>query len=170
MAQLNSYQQASATVFSIRYGTKKHSHESPHQLEILGQVRAGLGIDQELDSVRIFDNYGRGTKLLQKDGSRYEGVMSQYLHNDLVRETFPWTQPTAMEHYRRLLTRYGILRLMLSGVAAGQNVAPNKSKMVETIQVFRRIYQHNNDFAKQAGSLLAESDWAQLERLYLLLS
>ena len=86
-------------------------------------------------------------------------MMAHYLLNDLIRETFPWTQPTAMEHYRRLLTRYGILRLLLSGVAAGQNVAPNESKMAETIQVFCRIYQHNNDFAKQAESLLAESDW-----------
>jgi len=67
----------------------------------------------------ISENYARGNQLLNKEGSEYNKLMSRYLLNDLVLETFPWAQATAMGHYRRLLTRYWILRLMLSGVAVG---------------------------------------------------
>lgn len=168
--QLNKQHEASATVFSILFGTKTASSQSPNQREILEQVRTGLEIDTNLDWAKIPANYARGSQLLQDDGGVYERLMSHYLLNDLVRESFPWTQTTAMEHYRRLLTRYGILRLMLSGVAAEQGTALNEAKMVHTIQVFCRIYQHNAVFAKQAEGLLAKSDWTQLERLYALLN
>ncbi len=168
--QLNRQHEASATVFSILFETKTASSQSPNQREILEQVRTGLEIDRNLDLTKISDSYGRGIQLLQQDGGLYEGMMAHYLLNDLVRETFPWTQTTTMEHYRRLLTRYGILRLMLSGVAAAQGTALNEAKMVQTIQVFCRTYQHNSAFAKQAEDLLAQSDWAQLDRLYALLN
>ena len=74
-----------------------------------------------------------------------------------------------MEHYRRLLTRYGILRLMLAGVAAEQGRVLDTETIVQTIQVFCRIYQHNALFTKRAESLLAQSEWTQLDRLYALL-
>lgn len=170
VGQLNQQQDASATVFSILFGTKSPTGRSTTQTEVLKQVQMGLGITADIDWNRISENYARGTQLLREYSGVYDRLMSHYLLNDLVRETFPWTQATALEHYRRLLTRYGILRLMLAGVAAAQGQAPDEAAIVHTIYIFCRLYQHNQAFAAHAESLMAQSDWTRLDQLYALLN
>ena len=140
------------------------------QLDILDRVRSGLGITSELSLERISENYRKGMQLLADDRGLCEKLVARYLLNDLVREVFPWTQASAMAHYRRLLTRYGILRLMLAGIAAEEGRALGEASIVRTVHVFCRIYQHNMAFSKRAESLLARSEWTQLEQLYALLN
>ena len=170
VSQLNQQQDASVTVFSILFGTKLPPNRSTTQTEVLKQVQTGLGITPDIDWEKISENYARGTQMLREDSGIYDRLMSHYLLNDLVRETFPWTQASAMEHYRRLLTRYGILRLMLAGVAAAQGQAPDEATLVHTTYIFCRMYQHNLVFVSQAESLMAQSDWTTLDRLYALLN
>lgn len=170
VSQLNKQQATSVTLFSILFGVKSPSEARGNQRDVLDRVRSGLGITGDLSLVKISDNYVRGSHLLAGDGGVSEKLVSRYLLNDLIRETFPWTQTSAMAHYRRLLTRYGILRLMLAGMAAEQGGSLDESTIVRTVQVFCRIYQHNIVFSKQAEELLAKSEWTQLERLYALLN
>lgn len=167
--QLDKQQVTSVALFSILFGAKSPEQVRGTQRDVLDKVRSGLGITAELPLARISDNYIRGRKLLAEDGGISEKLVSKYLLNDLIRETFPWTRKSAMEHYRRLLTRYGILRLMLAGVAAYQDTVLDEALAVQTIQVFCRIYQHNALFAKRAEDLLVQSEWTQLDRLYALL-
>jgi lysine-N-methylase len=169
VAQLNKQQATSVTLFSILFGAKSPAAVQGIQRDVLDKVRSGLGITGDLDLTNISDNYVRGSKLLAEDGENYEQICAKYLLNDLIRETFPWTRASAMEHYRILLTRYGILRLMLAGVAAAQCSKLDIATMVQTIQVFCRIYQHNALFNKRAEALLAQSEWTELDRLYALL-
>lgn len=169
VGQLNGKQEASVTLFSILFGNKSTLGRSALQSTVLEQVREGLGIHSDLDFTKISENYARGTKLLSADGT-HDRLMTQYLLNDLIRETFPWKQPTAMKHYQRLLTRYGILRLMLAGVAANMDTTPNEAAIVQTTSVFCRLYQHDSRLASHADELLAQSDWTKLERLYSLLN
>lgn len=154
VGQLNKQQATSVTLFSILFGVKSPQEVRGTQRAVLDKVRAGLGMTADLPLIEISDNYIRGSKLLAGDGGISEKLASKYLLNDLVRETFPWARSSAMEHYRRLLTRYGILRLMLAGVAAEQNKALDEATIVQIIQVFCRIYQHNALFTKRAESLL----------------
>lgn len=170
VAQLSPKQDASITLFSLLFATKTPNSKSDTQSEVLDSVRTGLGIDDTMDWVKISDNYIRGNQLLQADGSSYERLMSHYLLNDLVRETFPWTQESAIGHYRRLLARYGILRLMLSGIAASLDKAPDETAIVKATYVFCRLYQHNIAFSSHAESLMTQSDWTQLDKLYALLN
>lgn len=170
VGQLNKQQATSVTLFSILFGLKSPTNVKGIQRDVLDKVRTGLGITAELHLETISDNYIRGTKLLAEDSGTWERMASKYLLNDLIRETFPWTRVTAMEHYRRLLTRFGILRLMLAGVAAEQGHALDTATVVQTIQVFCRIYQHNSMFTKRAENLLTQSEWTQLDRLYSLLN
>lgn len=170
VAQLSRQQDASITLFSILFATKTPNSKTDTQAEVLDSVRAGLGIGGSMDWDKITDNYVRGNQLLRAEGSPYERLMSHYLLNDLVRETFPWTQGTAMGHYRRLLTRYGILRLMLSGMAASTGKALDEASIVKATYVFCRLYQHNMVFSEQAENLMARSDWTQLDKLYTLLN
>lgn len=170
VGQLNRQQDASVTLFSILFGTKSPTGRSAIQTEVIKQVQTGLGITPEIDWARISENYARGTQLLQEDSEVYDRLMTHYLLNDLVRETFPWTQATALEHYRRLLTRYGILRLMLAGVAAALGKTPDEATIVHTTYIFCRTYQHNMAFVSQAESLMAKYDWTRLDQLYALLN
>ena len=170
VSQLNQQQATSVTLFSILFGVKSPDEARGNQRDVLDRVRSGLDITADLSLVKISDNYVLGSKLLADDGGVCEKLVSKYLLNDLIRETFPWTQASALEQYRRLLTRYGILRLMLAGMAAGQGSALDDATVVRTIQVFCRIYQHNTAFAKRAEGLLVKSEWTQLVRLYALLN
>ncbi len=170
VGQLNKQQATSVTLFSILFGVQSPQGVRGNQRDVLNRVRSGLGITADLPLAEISNNYVRGSKLLADDGGASEKLASKYLLNDLIRETFPWTRASAMEHYRRLLTRYGILRLMLAGVAAEQDKALDEATIVQTIQVFCRIYQHNALFSKRAESLLIQSEWTQLDRLYALLN
>jgi lysine-N-methylase len=170
VSQLNQQQATSVTLFSILFGVKSPDEARGNQRDVLDRVRSGLNITADLSLTKISDNYVRGSKLLTEDGGVCEKLVSKYLLNDLIRETFPWTQVSALEQYRRLLTRYGILRLMLAGMAAEQNSTLDKATIVRTIQVFCRIYQHNTAFPKRAEGLLVQTEWTQLERLYALLN
>jgi lysine-N-methylase len=170
VGQLDKQQATSVTLFSILFGVKPPPETRGNQRDVLDRVRSGLGITSELSLVKISDNYVRGSQLLAADSGTCEKLVSRHLLNDLVRETFPWTQALAMAHYRRLLTRYGILRLMLAGMAAEQGSALSEEEIVRTIQVFCRIYQHNMAFSKQAEELLVKSEWTRLDRLYALLN
>jgi lysine-N-methylase len=167
---LNPQQAASVTLFSILFGMKPPDGTAGNQREILDKVRSGLEITAEPDLLRISDNYVRGSKLVTGDGGTCERLVCRYLLNDVIRETFPWTRASAMEHYRRLLSRYGILRLMLAGVAAAHGQSLNEAVIVQTIQVFCRIYQHNTAFATRAENILTQSDWTGIEQLYALLN
>lgn len=170
VAQLNKQQATSVTLFSILFGTKSPSGVQGSQRDVLDRVRSGLGITADLNLADIANNYVRGSKHVAADGGNAERMASKHLLNDLIRETFPWARGSAMEHYRRLLTRYGILRLMLAGVAADQDRALDEATIVQTIQVFCRIYQHNALFTQRAERLLIQSEWTQLDHLYALLN
>lgn len=168
VSQLNRRQDASVTLFAALFKSKAPNNSTSSQKDALKAIQTGLGIDANLDWKKIEENYARGKQLLSE--SNYERLMCRYLLNDVVREIFPWQQATAMTHYRRLLTRYGILRLMLSGQAAAAGRPLQASEMIRTVQIFCRFYQHNSVFAKAAEDLMASSNWTQLEHLYALLN
>jgi len=170
VSQLSKQQEVSITLFALLFATNTPIGQSSTQLDVLERVRTGLGIGSDMDWAKVTENYARGSQLLQATDSAYTRLVSHYLLNDVIRETFPWSQETALKHYRRLITRYGILRLMLSGMAAAQDRAPDEADMVRAIYVFCRLYQHNIRFATQAENLLAQSNWTELDRLYALLN
>lgn len=173
VGQLSQQSVLSAHVFSILFASTSHPQGKPtrHQA-LLEQVRQGLGLDAQGHAApAAFETaYLRGLGLLQAEGAALpEKVLARYLLNELLRESFPWRAPSAMLHYRRLLIRFGILRLMLAGLAAAHGRALDEMQMVEAVQVFSRLYQHNDTFASRAENILSGADWDQLGRLYTLL-
>lgn len=169
--QLEEQPSIGVTVFYILFKNQKGVTRPPQQQEVVDWVCEGLSIesDGKTDLLKIEQNYHRGLSMLKQDSEVYEWAMNRYLLNDLLRETFPWGQTSAMLHYRRLLTRFGILRLMLCGVAAFRRGPLDHDVVVQTVQVFCRLYQHNDGFAKNAELCLQDLEWNSLERLYTLL-
>ena len=171
VAQLVSHPQLAANVFSILFGSPAGKGSSGNQKAVVGWVTEGLGFDANgvAEQSMLEENYQRGLGHLKCNAELLEGILSRYLLNDLLREVFPWGRSSPMGHYRRLLTRFGILRLMLAAVAAAKNAPLDEDTIVQITQVFCRLYQHNDQFATQADHLLTSADWGSLERLYTLL-
>lgn len=171
VAQLASHPKLAANVFSILFGSPVGKGSSTNQLTVVGWVIDGLGFDAKgaAEQSVLEDNYVRGLAHLEVNSALMDQTFNRYLLNDLLREVFPWGRSSPMGHYRRLLTRFGILRLMLAAVAAAKNAPLDQDTVVQVTQVFCRLYQHNDQFATQADRLLTGADWDTLERLYTIL-
>ena len=171
VAQLVSHPEIAANVFSILFGNPVGKGASAHQRQVVGWVTDGLGFDEKggVEQSILEERYLSGLAHLQANAALLDQILSRYLLNDLLREVFPWGRSSPVGHFRRLLTRYGILRLMLAGVAAAKNGPLDQNILVQVTQVFCRLYQHNDQFAKQADHLLTSAEWDQVDRLYTLL-
>lgn len=171
-AQLNSPPKLAAEVFSLVFGSPLGKGASQRQREVVEWVCSGLGFAIDAPSpplAIITENYLRGLSLLNTDANQLEQPLGRYLLNELLLELFPWSRTSMMAHYRRLLTRYGVLRLMLAAVANARNAPLDQATVVQVTQVFARLYQHNNTFSKKAEELLNGANWVDLDRLYALL-
>lgn len=173
VSQLARQSAVAASVFSILFGRPLRAGRSANQQTVLDWVSQGLGLDATdaaPDTASLEANYLRGLGLLQSDGVTAEKILTRYLLNDVLRETFPWNQSSALYNYRQLLTRFGILRLMLAATAAAHNAPLDEGTMVQVVQVFCRIYQHSGNFAKHSENVLSGANWDTLDRLYALLN
>jgi lysine-N-methylase len=170
-AKLSSHPALAASVFSILFGSPAGKGSSANQREVVAWVSQGLNFDSSgaTDPAQLEGNYRRGLAHLGTNAALLDQVLTRYLLNDMLREVFPWGRLSPMAHYRRLLTRFGILRLMLAAVAAARDCPLDLKTMVQVTQVFCRLYQHNEAFATRADQILTGSDWDQLDRLYALL-
>ncbi|MFZ3218492.1 MAG: flagellin lysine-N-methylase [Rhodoferax sp.] len=174
VSQLARQSAVAASVFSILFGRPLRAGRSDNQQTVLAWVSQGLGLDATTgavpDTASLEANYLRGLGLLQSDGGTAEKILTRYLLNDVLRETFPWNQSSALFNYRQLLTRFGIVRLMLAATAAALDKPLDEAEMVQVVQVFCRIYQHSDTFAKHSENVLSGANWDTLDRLYALLN
>jgi lysine-N-methylase len=171
-AQLTSQPRLAAEVFSLLFGSPLGKGASERQREVVSWVCHGLGFvpgNAAPQPATIAENYLRGLSLLNSQAAQLEQMLERYLLNELLLELFPWSRTTMMAHYRRLLTRYGVLRLMLAAVANAKSAPLDMDTIVQVIQVFSRQYQHNKTFSTRAEDLLNSANWTQLDRLYALL-
>lgn len=135
VSQLNQQQATSVTLFSILFDVKSPDEARENQRDLLDSLRSGLSIAADLNLIKMFDNYVLGSKLLAGDGGVCERLVFKYSLDDLIYGTFPWTKVFALERYRRPITRYGMLRIMLTAMSAGQGSAPGNVTVVRTLQV-----------------------------------
>lgn len=172
VGQLMSQHSIGVTIFYMLFGNPMDPKRPANQQTVLAWVQQGLGISagKDGDLLEIEARYRRGMVLLTQNGEMFEKMVGRYLLNDLIRETFPWDRSSALLHYRRLLTRFGVVRLMLAAVAAAHEKPLDDKTMAQVIQVFCRLYQHNLGFATGAEKSLVGLEWDRLDRLYSLLN
>ena len=172
VAALSEQSSIGITVFYILFKNPAASKRPPQHQVVMDQVSVGLGLDgsRPLDLNELESKYRLGLSLLRQPSSIYEQIVSRYLLNEILREIFPWGETSAMLHFRKLLTRFGILRMMLAGVASCKGSSLDSATMVTVVQVFCRLYQHNSTFSEEAEKCLKDLEWNSLERLYTLLN
>ncbi|MDQ5905694.1 MAG: hypothetical protein QG590_175 [Pseudomonadota bacterium] len=144
---------------------------SPTQAMIQNAVASGLGVDSigstPSDWEPLVRNYQVGLQRMPKALEATPVLLNNYLLNELFRETFPFGTSSPYHHFLGLISRFGLLRLMLAGVCNSAET-PTPAMLVRTTQVFNRLYPHPS-FSKQAVQALQYLGFDKPERFAELL-
>lgn len=140
----------------------------PHQRKVIDAVAAGLGIhaDGRLDEVALLRSHHQGTPRLDEAMAEAPLLLEHYLLNEALREVFPWAKGTPYQHYIHFLLRFTILRAMLVGRAASQEVLLTPMELADTVQVFCRRVQTGKKILDQINPKIIEGDWTDLKTLF----
>jgi lysine-N-methylase len=113
--------------------------------------------------------YKQGLKGLSVVLKDYPKFFDNYIMNEMFRECFPFGSTSPLDHYLRLVVRFGLLRFMTTIQCANQNKLPDADAMVRTVQVFCRRYQHDSKFAATVNGCFNNSGWNDLHKIFRLL-
>lgn len=161
-----------AQVFAIFLQKKNMGNMSALQKTIQAAVAKGLGADPETGQVaeeQLIECYSRGAERLPDALRATPYLLEHYILNEMFRELFPFDDATAYEHYLRLVSRFGLLRLMLAAQCNTDGPPPDATTLTQTVQVFCRRYQHDSTFATRVNTALKNTGWDKLEKVYGLL-
>ena len=161
-----------AQVFSTLFSAKGLvKSDLPWRADVFAAVARGLGADESgmVSETILVERYRLGLQLIAEDLERFEAILSRYLLNEVLHSLFPWGAGGAQYRFRWLLTQFGIVRFMLVACTAEKGAMLATDQMVHIIQVYCRTYQHDSQFAKTMGQILAEGQWSELGHLYDLL-
>ncbi len=158
-----------AQVFAALWQTKNVKVHSEVQRTVMETIAKGLGATDEITTIStegLIDAYAKGVAKLPDALDQVPHFLDHYLLNEMFRELFPFGDLTPYEHYLRLITRYGLLRLMLAALCNSAEKLPTPDEMVRTVHVFCRRYQHDPHFATQVNTALKNARWDRLEKIY----
>lgn len=118
---------------------------SPTQAMVQHAVAAGLcgnatGIDTP-DWALLIRNYQAGLQRMTIALEATPALFNNYLLNEMFREMFPFGARSPYQHFLGLISRFGLLRLMLAGVC-NTTEATEPAMLIRTTQVFNRLYPH----------------------------
>ena len=101
-----------------------------------------------LESVTL-ERYLKGLSVLKEFYETNEHMMTNYLVNELARNSFPMDKGDASlwRECQSVASRYGILRFMLALRAERCGAAFGKAEFADTIVVFSKRLEHNASFS-----------------------
>ena len=158
-----------ATVFSSLWQLKINRKHSPVQEAVQKAVALGLGADPETHEVtheKLIARYTSGVIRLSLATKEVPFLLENYLINEMFNEVFPFGESTPDKHFLKLVTRFGLVRLMLAAQCNDSENMPTSEQMARTVQVFCRQYQHDVKFAMSVNSALENTGWDALEKIY----
>jgi lysine-N-methylase len=142
---------------------------SVFQGKVRQAIGAGLGISEEIGGLgaeQLVENYVRGVARLPDALQVAPRLLEHYLLNEMFSEMFPFKGASAYEHYRDIVSRFGLLRLMLAAQCNTNGSLPDAATLVQTVEVFCRLYQHDSAFSSMVNSIHKSSGSDKLERVF----
>ena len=158
-----------AIVFATLWSGKEAPGRTPRQRAVIDAVTANLGADPVTGKASIdalVTAYTRGIQRLPQALDATPYLLEHYILNEMFLHVFPFDATDAYESYLQLVSRYGLLRLMLAAQCASNNPLPDAETLVETVQIFCRRFRHDPNFAKQTSEVLRGEGWDSLDKLY----
>jgi len=158
-----------AITFALLWDAKASGAPSGHQLQVLKSVAAGLGIDDRTGQVAtslLVERYEQGVKKLPDALKDAPFFLENYVLNEMWAESFPFAATTPLEHYFRLIVRFGLVRFMLAAQCSQEENLPDLTTMTQTVQTFCRRYQHDTQFALIVNNCFDNLGWVDLQKIY----
>lgn len=168
LAQMEPDHSIQALVFSSLWRLKIKRKLSPVQHSVQLAVSLGLGADpltHQVSEQKLIEHYRAGVLRLPLALKEVPYLLENYLINEMFNEVFPFGDTSPDDHFRKLVTRFGLLRLMLAAQCNAETM-PSPEQMARTVQVFCRQYQHDASFAGLVNSALKNAKWDSLEKIF----
>lgn len=160
---------AQAMVFSTLWGGKDFVSTSQARNKMVDLVSRGLGADERSGKVSredLVNNYTRGVTRLPDALKAAPHLLEHYLVNEIFSNFFPFDQGTPYDNFLRLVSRFGVLRLMLAAQCALDGPLPDAAQLVATVQTHCRRFQHDPLFAIRINESMKNSGLDGLDKLY----
>jgi lysine-N-methylase len=158
-----------ATIFSSLWQFKINRKHSPSQAAVQRAVSLGLGADPvslELTQQQLVERYTSGIALLPEALKNVPFLLENYVINDMFGELFPFGEASPDKHFLKLVTRMGLVRLMLAAQCQDPQNLPSPEQMAQTVQVFCRRYQHDATYAATVDAAFQKTGWHSLDKIY----
>lgn len=169
LRELQPNHEIQAKVFALLWQGKAFGAQSPVQQAVQDAVARGLGADVETGQVgaeQLVERYRSGLSRLPDALQSSPHLIEHYLLNEIFRNLFPFQGVTPYEDYQQLISRFGLLRLMLVARCNADVELPSAQELSQTVQVFCRRFQHDTQWAGQINTALKNSGWDALEKVY----
>lgn len=170
--QLQPNYSAQALVFATLWGSRSFVSTSPTRNQVVNSVARGLGADPEtgqVSSEQLIECYRRGVARLPQALQSAPHLLEHYLLNELFLTLFPFDRDDPYESYLQLVSRFGLLRLMLAAQCNTDGPLPDAATLVLTVQAHCRRFQHDPAFAERVKGSLSQSGGTTLDKLYAFL-
>lgn len=172
LAPLQPDHTAQALVFSALLEGIPRDTPNPIRRQVIAAVGAGLGADPvtgQADAVSVAAAYREGIARLSQALEAAPHLLDHYLLNELFVNLFPFNMGAPFNSYLRLVTRFGLLRLMLAARCNTDGALPDAAALVQTVQVHCRRFHHNAGLNQKMDDALRTGGWARLDKLFTLL-
>jgi lysine-N-methylase len=138
--------------------------------EVFARVASGLGAgaDGQATLDTIIECYRAGRMLLDRT-EQCDAILTRFLLNEAIRETFPWGADSPLLQHRRWVIAFGIVRGMLAACANAVQRPLHEEEIVDAVWAFCRAFQHHPQFAQIVEETLQRCHWDSLPRLLAIL-
>jgi lysine-N-methylase len=160
-----------ANTFSVLWETKASDKISVYQQTVYQSVAAGLGADPatgQVTSSELVARYERGVKKLPEALKDAPHFLENYILNEMWSECFPFGSTSPLEHYLRLVIRFGSVRFMLAAQCS-EGGGPDLSVMIKNVQTFCRRFQHDSQFPVIVNNAFRNLGWSELKKIFVFL-
>jgi lysine-N-methylase len=101
---------------------------------------------------------------------KYDYILENYLVNYVFRTLFPVSnEKDALQSYVTLVINYSIIRTYLVGMAGALKEQFDIEHVLQLIQSFSKVIEHNQSYAEQVHEFLRQHDFNQLPHMAILL-
>lgn len=160
---------AQARVFATFWQSKRGTTASALQNAVITAIAEGLRADPVTGSLSVetlTESYTTGVARLATAMEAAPHLLEHYILNEMFHDLFPFKGSSPYDHYLQLVSRFGLLRLMLAGVCNTDGAVPDAAALVRTVHVYCRRFQHDRNFAHRVNQALKSSGLDKLEKLY----
>jgi lysine-N-methylase len=172
LAPLQADHAAQALVFSALIEGVPRDTPNRIRRQVIEEVGAGLGANPVTglaDAERVLACYRAGIARLPEALAAAPQLLEHYLLNEMFVNLFPFGAMRPFDSYLRLVTRFGLLRLMLAARCNTDGPLPDAMALVQTVQVHCRRIHHDATLNQRMDEALRSGGWARLEKLFTLL-